>query len=132
MLLKTYDPVSIPEHLTLRCYHLLLPFLLRVQNSCEAAIQYLGGETIKKMPFRPVKDVEMLLIASAFHDIKPRIGVMISQPLREKIRSIQHCGQLVGAKRVIVERKYDGEYCQIHIDLQKTGRKIQKWKRFYH
>ena len=125
MLLKTYDPVNIPEHLTLQCYHFLLPSLLRVQNSFGAAIQYLGGEIIKKMPFRPAKDVEMLLIASAFHDIKPQIGVMIAQPYREKARSIQHCGQLVGAKRVSVERKYDGEYCQIHIDLQKTGRTIQ-------
>jgi DNA ligase 4 len=41
VLLKTYDPVDIPEDLTLRCYHFLLPPLLRVQNSFEAAIQYL-------------------------------------------------------------------------------------------
>jgi DNA ligase-4 len=106
MLLKTYGPVSIPERLTLRCFHFLLPSLLCVQNSFEPAIQYLGGETIKKMPFRPIKDLEMLLLASAFHNIKPRIGVMISQPRREKARSIKHCGQLVGAKRISVERKY--------------------------
>jgi DNA ligase 4 len=126
VLLKTYDPVDIPEDLTLRCHHFLLPPLLRIQNSFEAAIQYLGGETIKKIPFRPAKDVEMLLTASAFHDIKPQIGVMVAQPSRKKARSIQHCGQLAGAKRVSVERKYDGEYCQIHIDLQKKiGRTIR-------
>jgi hypothetical protein len=45
VLLKNYDAVDVPEDLTLRCYHfLLLPFL-RVQNSFEAAIQYLGRKS---------------------------------------------------------------------------------------
>ena len=33
----------------------------------------------------------------------------------DKARSIQHCSQLAGRKEVHVERKYDGEYCQVHI-----------------
>jgi len=36
------------------------------------------------MPFRPAKDLAMLLLASEFPNLESRIGVTISQPRREK------------------------------------------------
>lgn len=42
---------------------------------------------------------------------------MISQLQHEKARGIRHCCQLAGPKWMSAERKYDGEYCQVHIDL---------------
>ncbi|KAH7125058.1 hypothetical protein B0J13DRAFT_647263, partial [Dactylonectria estremocensis] len=39
--------------------------------------------------------------------------------------SIRHCCQLAGPRRMSVERKYDGEYCQIHIDLNNSGADIK-------
>jgi DNA ligase-4 len=49
--------------------------------------------------------------------LEPQLGVMISLPLFEKARSIEHCCQLVGKHSASVERKYDGEYCQIHVNI---------------
>jgi len=40
---------------------------------------------------------------------------MIGLQAFDKARNIQHCCQLAGRKEVSVERKYDGEYCQIHV-----------------
>jgi len=42
---------------------------------------------------------------------------MITRPKFEKARSIRHCCGLAGKRRLSVERKYDGEYCQVHINL---------------
>ncbi|KAH7110965.1 hypothetical protein EDB81DRAFT_831389 [Dactylonectria macrodidyma] len=50
---------------------------------------------------------------------------MTARATYEKARSIRHCCQLAGPRRMSVERKYDGEYCQIHIDLNKSGAGIK-------
>lgn len=50
---------------------------------------------------------------------------MIRRAAYEKARSIKHCCQLAGQRRMSVEWKYDGEYCQIHIDLNKARDYIQ-------
>lgn len=80
---------------------------------------------IQEMPSQPAVDDQRPLKESALHDIKPQIGVMISPPPREKGRSIRHCCSMVGQKRVSVERKYDGEYCQVHIDMRKKDQSIK-------
>jgi DNA ligase 4 len=41
------------------------------------------------------------------------------RPAYAKARNIQHCCQLASWRRLSIERKYDGEYCQVHIDLSK-------------
>lgn len=52
---------------------------------------------------------------SIFIELQPQLGVVVSLPRFEEARSIHHCCQLVGKQDVSVERKYDGEYCQIHV-----------------
>jgi DNA ligase 4 len=70
-------------------------------------------------PFSIVKKAENRLRKSALRGLTPQIGVMITRPPHEKARSINHCGQLAGQRHMSVERKYDGEYCQVHVDLSK-------------
>jgi hypothetical protein len=54
-------------------------------------------------------------------EVKPRAGIMVGLPVFKKARSIKHCCQLVGHRKASVERKYDGEYCQIHIQRRRAG-----------
>jgi hypothetical protein len=42
----------------------------------------------------------------------------------QKARSLKHCCQLADDKEVSVERKYDGEYCQIHVWMAGGGSRI--------
>jgi len=58
-------------------------------------------------------------------NLRPQIGVMVTQATHAKARSITHCCQMAGSRRMSVERKYDGEYCQIHIDLTKGNDPIR-------
>jgi hypothetical protein len=114
MLLEKYSPVLIPEKPTIHRFHFLLPDLLSFQNTFEAAVQLLQAPTIQRMPFHVAKDVGPLLKESAIHSLTPQVGVMVSQPAHEKARSIKHCCQMAHSRRMSVERKYDGEYCQVH------------------
>lgn len=61
----------------------------------------------------------------AFNHVRPQIGTMVMQPQHDKARSIKHCSQLAGSRRMSVEMKYDGEYCQVHIDHSRGMERIQ-------
>lgn len=47
--------------------------------------------------------------------LQTRAGTMIGFTLFEKARSITHGHRLFHNQEVSVERKYDGEYCQVHV-----------------
>ena len=96
-----------------------MPDLLVFQKSFEAAVKLMCRPTIRRMPAQVTKDVEGPLREIAVRELAPQIGVMITRPAYEKARSIMHCCQLAGRRSLSVERKYDGEYCQVHIDLSK-------------
>ncbi|KAH6883508.1 hypothetical protein B0T10DRAFT_580496 [Thelonectria olida] len=121
MISKNYSPARVPETLVMSRFHFLLPDLLRFQNSIPAAVGILGSPTIRHMPIQPAAHTcdEMKDVASK--ELKPQIGIMTARATYAKARSIRHCCQLAGSRRMSVERKYDGEYCQIHIDLNKSG-----------
>src|SRR6266498_5532525 len=72
------------------------------------------------MPFRVARDADNISREIADSELEPQVGVMIARPVYEKARSIKHGCHLAGLSRMSVERKYDGEYCQIHIDLNQA------------
>ncbi|KAF2190305.1 hypothetical protein K469DRAFT_723135 [Zopfia rhizophila CBS 207.26] len=119
MILKNYSPVQIPETLAMQKFHFLLPNVLGFQNSFEAAVRILSGTSIQRIPAQPTIALEDLLKEVAIRRLTPQTGVMITRPAHDKARSIRHCCQLARGRRLSVERKYDGEYCQVHIDLSK-------------
>ena len=119
MLLRTYEPIIIPELVAMDHFHFLLRDLLNFQDSFEAAATILSQSEIMQLPARPSKDVQAALKQSFSHILIPRVGAMVRRPPHDKARSIKHCCQMAGNRHMSLERKYDGEYCQIHIDLGK-------------
>ncbi|KFA48997.1 hypothetical protein S40293_09786 [Stachybotrys chartarum IBT 40293] len=119
MISKNYSPVRVPETLVMSRFHFLLPDLLRFQNSIPAAVELLGSPTIRHMPNQPAVDTCTDLKEVASNALEPQVGIMTARTTYEKARSIRHCCQLAGPRWMSVERKYDGEYCQIHIDLNR-------------
>lgn len=117
MMLKDYSPIQIPERTVLRCFHFLLPELLAVQNSIDAAVAVLGHTQLKSLPPSPEPDYVPVLLGLCAQYLAPKLGNMITRTPYVKARSIKHCCHEVRGRSMSVERKYDGEYCQIHIDL---------------
>ncbi|EEP79119.1 conserved hypothetical protein [Uncinocarpus reesii 1704] len=120
LILKDFNPVIIPGQLILRNFHFLLPKLLLFQNSLEGALKFLAQEPISEFPPRPEAQYANLLGRVALPLLKPKVGVKVGRADFYKARSLKHCCQMVGGRVMSVERKYDGEYCQIHIDLSKA------------
>jgi len=119
MVLKDYSPVQIPEWLAMHNFHFMLNDILAIQNSFSAAVAILGSANIRGLPARPNKDYERALKQLVARDMVPQLGIMVKRQPFDKARSIKHCCKMSGSRAMSIERKYDGEYCQIHIDVTK-------------
>jgi DNA ligase 4 len=123
MLLKSFRPVQIPENITMQQFHFMLPDLLTIQNDFSAAVNTLSHAELAQLPNRVSEaDATNLKTRLAGH-LAPKLGVMIKRQEYIKARSIKHCCQMADGKAMSVEEKYDGEYCQIHIDMSKDPSK---------
>ena len=125
LVLKDLRPAVIPEMIVLRQFHFLLPDCLVARNSLAHALRLLEGLSAHGVPPCPSQETDMALRPSVWANIEPQLGVMIGLPSFEKARSINHCCQLVRNQEVSVERKYDGEYCQIHVGMMNLEAQIQ-------
>ncbi|CAI7678561.1 unnamed protein product [Penicillium manginii] len=117
MILKSYAPVIIPPKHALEQFHFLLPHLLQFQNTFEGALRMLDQQPMKYFPPHPNPKMAASLCATALEYLQPQMGIKIGRPEYFKARGIKHCLSMTNMRRMSVERKYDGEYCQIHVDL---------------
>ena len=120
LILKEFSPVRVNESLVLRSLHFLLPDLLQFQDDFHAAMALLKGP-LRPYPESPDPRSERLLRQQARESLKPVVGIKIGRPAFQKARSIDHCMKMLGGRRWVLERKYDGEYCEIHIDTSKSS-----------
>ena len=124
MVLKDFGSVVLDDEddktgrLVMRHVHFLIPSLLEFQDDLRAAVDLLNGP-LKCYPSRTDPQSEKLHVASAAAHLRPKVGLKVGNSAFDKARSIKHCVQMAGKRRWSVERKYDGEYCEIHIDLSK-------------
>ncbi|CRG87500.1 splicing factor 3A subunit 3 [Talaromyces islandicus] len=119
MILKSYSPVQLPVDAVLKNMHFLLPQLLLFQDSFEGAVHLLRSTGLKHFPPRPQSEFAHLLSREALRYLVPRPGLKVGRPEFYKARSLKHCCKMINRRRMSLERKYDGEYCQIHIDITK-------------
>lgn len=108
LVLKSYLPVKIPEHLVYAQCHKLLPALLKIHEGFTVALRLL-----RQQPRNG--DLNTALLPRL---VKPQVGVKVGRQTWDKGRSIKHCLEM-GRGLMSVEKKMDGEYCQVHIDLSK-------------
>jgi DNA ligase-4 len=116
LVLKDLSPLKVDEAHILKSFHFLLPDLLRFQATFSSAVGLLKGP-LKEYPDRPDYRSERLLRNQAASSIKPCVGNKVGRPQFTKARSIDHCLKMLAGQQWVLERKYDGEYCEIHIDL---------------
>ncbi|KAK5166468.1 uncharacterized protein LTR77_008011 [Saxophila tyrrhenica] len=102
LILKDLAPLRLDEGLVFRSFHFLLPDLLLFQNDLAAAIGLLQ-RSLSEYPASCDPRSERLHRQSARAKLTPIVGV-----------------KRAGGQKWVLERKYDGEYCEIHIDLKRS------------
>lgn len=126
MILKDYGNIEINEGFVFRCLDSRLPAMMKIQDNFESAINSLrslrfSGKTENESP-RAVSGP----VSNETNHV-PKIGVKVGRTTYLIGRSIKNVVDIVDGRTMSVERKYDGEYCQIHIDLTKD----QQWIRIF-
>ncbi|KAK7510296.1 hypothetical protein IWZ03DRAFT_287659, partial [Phyllosticta citriasiana] len=107
------------EKLLLEGYHFLMPILLKFNNDLTFAADQFRGP-LKKFPANPDPQSRQVFLEEAeAHIVRPQVGIKVGRPHWIKARSFKNCLDLVAHGQWIIERKYDGEYVEIHIDLSK-------------
>ena len=125
LILKDFSPIEIPQELVLKCFHSMLPSLLEYQDDFHAAVDTLQRSDLRHMNIITESQKSKTLKALITNAVVPKVGVKVGRPRFLKARSIKHVTQMAHGRRMVLERKYDGEYCQIHVDLRKPGHEIQ-------
>lgn len=120
LLLKDLSPLKLDDTFVQKSLHFLLPDLLRFQTTFSSAVTLLKGP-LREYPERPDPRSERLLRKQAAPLIKPCVWTKVGRPEFTKARSIDHCLKMLGKQKWVLERKYDGEYCEVHIDLSRSS-----------
>lgn len=112
LILKDYKPVVLDPVTVFRAMHPDLPLALGVHSDFVAAVQSLGQGT-------EADDDEKEDCSSSSSKLCPRLGVKVGRQPWAKARSIKHCIAMGKGRQMVCERKLDGEYVQVHVDLSK-------------
>ncbi|KAL8947940.1 MAG: hypothetical protein Q9222_005830 [Ikaeria aurantiellina] len=114
MILKDYSTLDFKTFHVLNAIDSRLAESMNVHDSFDAAVGLLrhqrltaDGRSTLTAPFRPI------------------VGSKIGRVPYLKGRSVKNVVQLAQGRKMSVERKYDGEYCQIHINLAKGNDCLQ-------
>lgn len=124
LILRDYCTIELDENFVFGEYHFLLPDLLLFQNDFDAAFSLLRGE-LSCYPSIVKPASEKLWRIEAAKVLKAVVGIKVGRPTFHKPRSFKHCLQLTGNRAWLAEIKYDGEYCEVHINLANSPNDIQ-------
>ena len=124
LVLKNLTPIVLEENLVFARYHFLLPGLLKFQDSLSVATGLLRGP-LSRYPSSPDKQSRAVFVQDATQVVAAQVGVKVGRPPFLKARSFDHCIKMTHSKRWSIERKYDGEYCEVHLNLENPEQPIR-------
>lgn len=114
MILKNYSTLDFKSYHVLNAIDSRLASALSVHSTFEAAVGLLRHQFATTESQAPSTAL-----------FKPIVGYKIGRAPYLKGRSVKNVVQLAEGRKMSVERKYDGEYCQIHVNLNKGSDCIQ-------
>lgn len=113
-----FDADRCIETTTLQAYHFMLPKLLSVRSDLQLACNEICSPNMVTL-YPSSRHKPQLLDQKAMHFFKPEVGVKVGRGEFVKATSCKHAARLAKGRVMAMERKYDGEYAQIHIDTSK-------------
>ncbi|KIW68284.1 hypothetical protein PV04_04241 [Phialophora macrospora] len=125
IILKTYNPVEIPDYVVLGCFHFLLPQIIHFRSSLADAIKVLQLPELSSIPHDPPEDLRHQYRQECARHVGPRLGIPLQRQEFLQARGIGNCCRTANQRTMSVERKYDGWYVQVHIDMSKCEDRIQ-------
>lgn len=125
MILKDYSCLDLSEGVIYHHLDARLSTAMQMYDSFEAAISELKGLPASQT-VGPRQGLSNQTRASDAHMLQPRLGVKLGPPTWVKAKGgVKHAVSVIDGRTMSIERKHDGEYCQIHVDMSKGEDCIQ-------
>ena len=117
MILEDYSCLDLSTGMVYHHLDVRLPTAMQMYDNFEAAISELRG-----LPASQTADLKQGALtqrsANDAHLLRPRIGVKLGPPQWVKAKGgVKHAVSVVDGRTMSIEKKHDGEYCQIHINM---------------
>ena len=125
MILKDYSCLDLSEDMIYHQLDVRLPTAMQMYDDFEAAVCELRYLPASQMTGLNQGGMNQHCVNDA-HLLQPRIGVKLGRPRWVKAKGgVKHAVSMIDGRTMSVERKHDGEYCQIHIDMSKGKECVQ-------
>ena len=125
MILKDYPCLGLTESMIYFQIDLRFRVAMQMYDSFEAAVTELKALPASQVA-EPTQGAWTQQCAHDAHLLPPRIGTKLGPPKWIKAKGgTKHAVTIIDGRTMSMERKHDGEYCQIHIDLSKGDNAIQ-------
>lgn len=119
MILKDYPCLNYTENLIYYQTDLRLRVAMQMYDHFEIAVAELRALPASQMADLGQGDWTQQCANDA-HLLPPKVGTKLGPPKWVKAKGgVKHAVTIVDGRTMSMERKHDGEYCQIHIDLSK-------------
>ena len=127
MILKDYTSIDLDanQNLIFSCIDPRLTVAMQMYDDFEAAVTEL-----RCLPVSRMADTAGGGLTKQCGDLaprlSPRIGVKVGPPNWIKAKGgVRHAVSIIDGRTMSIERKHDGEYCQIHLDISKGDDCVQ-------
>lgn len=125
MILKDFLHLKIEANILYRALDERFPVLMKMYDDFEPAVT-----ALKSLPTSHAINGQSAIWAQPRaadgYFLPPKVGVKVGSPKWVKAKGgVRHALSIIDGRAMSVERKHDGEYCQIHIDLSKGNDCIQ-------
>jgi len=125
LILKDFPRLDLSQNLIYACTDPRLRVAMQMYHDFESAVSELRRLPASQMIEHSRGGFTQQCTNDA-HLLPPRIGVKLGPPKWIKAKGgVKHAVSVIDGRTMSVERKHDGEYCQIHIDLSKGEECIQ-------
>ena len=119
MILKDFTRLDIEVNVVYGALDARFPDVMKMHDNLESAVT-----ALKNLPAPQSGDNHrcawITYHASGRCLLPPQVGVKVGSPKWVKAKGgVKHALSIIDGRTMSVERKHDGEYCQIHIDLSK-------------
>ena len=125
LILKDFSCLDLADTMVYYYIDPRLRVAMQMYDEFEAAVTELRG-----LPASQMIDSEQggwtQQCANDAHLLPPKIGVKLGPPKWVKAKGgVKHALSVIEGRTMSVERKHDGEYCQVHVDLSRGQNCIQ-------
>ena len=125
LILKDFSCLDLPESLIYHCIDHRLRLAMQMYHNFDSAISELRSLPASQMVSTAAEGLTQQCADDA-RLLLPKVGVKVGPPKWIKAKGgIKHAVSIVDRRVMSVERKHDGEYCQIHVDLSRGEDCIQ-------